>query len=148
MKFPNDHGQMQTIAVDYPTFSGARKDLKRVYDVSESGRTVTLGRDTYVAAVVNAERLRDYFSRTVAPRVQAQFEDGVWVAFMEGRPFVSEGQTLNEAVADLLQSLREYAEDWEDHLQAASNHAGNWGLVQLINLSTNDQLTEWLNSTQ
>jgi predicted RNase H-like HicB family nuclease len=139
---------MQTLAVDYPTFSEARKDLKRVYDVSESGRTVTLGRDNYVAAVVNADRLRDFFSRTVAPRVQAQFEDGVWVAFMEGRPFVSEGATLEEAVADLLESLREYAEDWEDHLQAASNHADNWGLVQLINLSTDEQLTEWMNTAQ
>lgn len=139
---------MHTIAVDYPTFSEARKDLKRVYDVSESGRTVTLGRDSYVAAVVNAARLRDFFSRTVSPRVQAQFEDGVWVAFMEGRPFVAEGASLEEAVADLLVSLREYAEDWEDRLQAAPNHAGNWGLVQLINLSTDEQLTEWMNTAQ
>ena len=139
---------MTNITVDYPTFSEARKDLKRVYDVSESGRTVTLGRDNYVAAVVNAERLRDFFSRTVSPRVQAQFEDGVWVAYMEGRPFVSEGSTLAEAVADLVASLREYSEDWEDRLQTAPNHAGNWGLVQLVHLSSDDQLTDWMNAAQ
>jgi hypothetical protein len=139
---------MPPIAVDYPTFSGARKDLKRVYDASEAGHTVTLGRDNFVAAVIDAERLRDYFSRTVSPRVRVQFEDDVWVAYMEGRPFVSEGATLEDAIADLILSLREYASDWEARLQSAPNHAGNWGLVQLVQLSSDDQLTEWMNAAQ
>ncbi|MEA9983999.1 MULTISPECIES: hypothetical protein [Subtercola] len=39
----------------------------------------------------------------------------------------------------MVELLREYVEDWQDHLVAAPNHAGNWGLVQLIVLSTDDQ---------
>ena len=38
----------------------------------------------------------------------------------------------------------EYAEDWQDRLLDAPNHVGNWGLVQLISLSDDNQLREWL----
>jgi hypothetical protein len=41
-------------------------------------------------------------------------------------------------------ALREYAEDWQDHLLHAANHRENWGLVQLITLSSDEQLREWL----
>jgi hypothetical protein len=40
--------------------------------------------------------------------------------------------------------LRDYAHDWQDHLLNAPNHRGNWGLVQLISLSDDEQLREWL----
>ena len=33
-----------------------------------------------------------------------------------------------------------YAEDWTDHLRTAANHSDNWGLVQLIELSSDDEL--------
>ncbi|BCB87816.1 hypothetical protein [Phytohabitans suffuscus] len=36
-------------------------------------------------------------------------------------------------------ALREYAEDWQERLLDAPNHAGNWGLVQLVSLSDDDQ---------
>jgi hypothetical protein len=44
----------------------------------------------------------------------------------------------------MVDALREYAEDWQDHLLDAPNHRENWGLVQLISLSDDDQLREWL----
>jgi len=40
--------------------------------------------------------------------------------------------------------LREYAEDWQDRLLDAPNHAGNSGLVQLVSLSGDGQLRDWL----
>ena len=40
--------------------------------------------------------------------------------------------------------MREYAQDWVERLQYASNHAENWGLVQLVHLSTDEQLADWL----
>ncbi|TIH40935.1 hypothetical protein D4765_00580 [Subtercola vilae] len=46
---------------------------------------------------------------------------------------------LYHAITEMVELLREYVEDWQDHLVAAPNHAGNWGLVQLIVLSTDDQ---------
>ena len=41
-------------------------------------------------------------------------------------------------------SLREYAEDWQLRLLNAPNHRDNWGLVQLISLSDDEQLRDWL----
>lgn len=51
---------------------------------------------------------------------------------------------LGEAIADFVVALRDYAEDWEDHVHAAPNHRENSALVQLIDLSTDEQLTAWL----
>ncbi|MFC6009553.1 hypothetical protein [Nocardia lasii] len=34
--------------------------------------------------------------------------------------------------------------DWQDRLRLAANHRDNWGLVQLVCLSTDEQLREWL----
>ncbi|WP_218189266.1 hypothetical protein [Tersicoccus phoenicis] len=41
-------------------------------------------------------------------------------------------------------ALRDYAEAWIDRLRTAPNHEQNWGLVQLITLSSDDQLASWL----
>ena len=132
-----------SIAVDYPTFTDARTHLKDVLDSNARGITVTVRRDEQVSAVVPANRLRDYFFRTVTPRVRLVAEDDRVVALMEGRPFVSEGADVDDALADLALTLREYAEDWEERLQYASNHTQQWALVQLIKLSTDDELSEW-----
>jgi hypothetical protein len=90
------------------------------------------------------DRLHAYFSRTVSPHVRVTREDDRTIAFREGRPFVSEGADVDGALADLPLLLREYAEDWDDRLESAPNHTGNWAVVQLINLSTDEQLLEWL----
>lgn len=132
-----------SMAVDYPTFTDARTHLKDVLDSNARGITVTVGRDEQVSAVVPANRLRDYFFRTIAPRVRVLAENDRVVALMEGRPFVSEGSDVDDALADLTLTLREYAEDWEMRLQHAPNHAQHWALVQLIKLSTDDELSEW-----
>jgi hypothetical protein len=36
------------------------------------------------------------------------------------------------------------AEDWQERLLDAPNHAGNWGLVQLVSFSDDDQLRDGL----
>lgn len=131
------------IVADYPTFSGARTHLKDVLDANAQGRTVTLGRDGALSAVVPLERLRDYIFRTVSPRVRLSTEGAKVIALMENRPFVSEGADVDDALADLVLSLREYAEDWDDHLKDAPNHRDAWALVQLVQLSTDAQVLEW-----
>jgi len=135
-----------TIQKKYETATAARAAFKSVLDATERGRTVTVVRDDYVAAIVAADRLQDYFARTVSPHAKAFFEDGLWVVLLENRPFASEGTSLEDAVADLIESLREYADDWDERLQSAPNHASNWGFVQLITLSSDEQLATWLNT--
>lgn len=132
-----------SIVVDYPTFTDARTHLKDVLDSNARGITVTVGRDDQVSAVVPANRLREYFFRTVSPRVRVLREDGRVIAVMDGWPFVSEGTDIEDALGDLALTLREYGTDWEERLQHAPNHSQQWALVQLVKLSTDDELRQW-----
>ncbi|PWC08116.1 prevent-host-death protein [Mycetocola zhujimingii] len=132
-----------SLVADYGTFTAARTHLKEVFDANAEGRTVTVRRDGQVSAVVPADKLQALLARTVSPGVRVDREDGRTIALMEGRPFVSEGMNVAEALEDLILSLREYSEDWEARLRHAPNHADNWDLVQLVKLSTDEQLLEW-----
>ncbi|MET4001528.1 hypothetical protein ABIB48_000226 [Arthrobacter sp. UYCu511] len=126
-------------------FTQARESLKAILDSSERGGLSTISRpDRAPAAVVNGESLRRFLALTVAPNVQVVNEDGAWAVFMSGQPFAAEATELGEALEDFVDALRDYAEDWEDHLYAAPNHRENWALVQLVDLSTDEQLTTWL----
>ncbi len=126
-------------------FTQARESLKAILDSSERGGLSTISRpDRAPAAVVNGENLRRFLSSSVAPNVQVVNEDGAWAVFMPGQPFAAEATDLAEALADFVDALRDYAEDWEDHLHGAPNHRENWALVQLVGLSTDEQLTAWL----
>jgi hypothetical protein len=133
----------QSAVVDYPTYSSARSHFKDILDATERGGSVTVSRDGQVSVVLQADRLRSFFSRAVSPRVELAREDDRVIALMSGRPFVSEGASVDAALADLIESLREYAEDWETRLQHAPNHRDNWALVQLIKLSSDEELVEW-----
>lgn len=134
---------MSIHAPDYSTFSNARTHFKEVLDKAHKGQVVTIARGQELSAVMSADKLRKLLFDSLNPRLQVAHEDGRVITFMESRPFVSEGLTVDGALGDLIDSLREYAEDWSDHLSEAPNHAENWDLVQLINLSSDQQLHEW-----
>jgi hypothetical protein len=93
--------------------------------------------------VVRADRLRYALARLV-PAPQAVAEDGGWTLLLEGVPVAADGATFEEAVDELVLALREYAEDWNARLRLAPNHADHWGLVQLVDLSTDDELVAWI----
>lgn len=59
-------------------------------------------------------------------------------------PVAADGATFDEAIHEMIDALRVYAEDWQDRLLDAPNHRENWGLVQLICLSDDEQLRDWL----
>ena len=71
-------------------------------------------------------------------------EEGGWSAFVPGLPVAADGASFDEAIDELVLALREYAQDWNDRLQHAPNHRENWGIVQLVGLSTDEQLRDWL----
>jgi hypothetical protein len=71
-------------------------------------------------------------------------EEGGWSAFVPGLPVAADGASFDEAIDEVVLALREYAQDWYDRLQHAPNHRENWGIVQLVGLSTDEQLRDWL----
>lgn len=86
------------------------------------------------------------------PAAIADKDAGGWalVLLLEkpGNVISAWGQTFDEDLGDLVDGLREYAEDWRDHLHAAPNHQQHKSLVQLIQVSSDSQLARWLVRTR
>lgn len=130
--------------VHYDTVTEARKHFAELLDAAERGVPATVRRDATRAAVVDAERLRYFLVRLHPARAQVVSEAGGWSIMLNGLPLAADGETFDEALDEMVDVLREYAEDWADHLRHAPNHADNWGLVQIIDLSTDAELKAWL----
>lgn len=135
---------MTTLAVDYESVSAARENFAAIFDAATRGRAVTIRGDEETVVTTSVDHLRDHFFRTVAPHAEVLFEDGRWLVVLADRPFASNGNTVDEAIADLVPALREYAQDWDARLRLAPNHEQNWALVQLVNLSTDEELIDWV----
>lgn len=128
----------------YGSFTEARRSLKDILDAAENGAVVSIERGNRVSVVADRDRLRDYLVGTLISNVQVVADEAAWVILMPDTPFAAEGVTLDQAVDDLIDNLREYAGEWSEHFRVAPNHANNWALVQLVTLSTDDQLRDWL----
>jgi predicted RNase H-like HicB family nuclease len=135
---------MSVREVHYDTVTEARAHFSALIDAAEAGVPATVRRDKLRAAVVDADRLR-HFLVTVRPaRAEVVAEAGGWSILLPGFPIAADGETFDQALDEMVAALREYAEDWADHLRHASNHEKNWGLVQIIDLSSNEELRDWL----
>jgi len=131
-------------AVHYDSYTEARAHLKDLLDAAERGRVATVRRDSARTAVVDVERLRHFLASLVPLRAQVVPEAQRWSVFIPGLPVAVDGPTFDEAIIEMVDALREYADDWQERLLDAPNHRENWGLVQLISLSDDEQLREWL----
>ncbi|WP_084957595.1 prevent-host-death protein [Thermoactinospora rubra] len=132
------------MSVHFDSYTEARAHLKDLLDAATRGRVATIRRDGDRVTLVDAERLRYYLSRVVPYRAEVVAEDGGWSVFIPGVPVSADASTFDGAIEEMVRALREYAEDWEDHLLDAANHQENWGLVQLIALSDDEQLAAWV----
>lgn len=130
--------------VHYDNYTEARAHLKDLLDAAERGRVATVRRDSARTAVVDVERLRHFLASLVPSRAQAVPEADGWSVFIPGVPVAADGATFDEAITEMIEALREYADDWQARLLDAPNHRENWGLVQLISLSDDEQLADWL----
>ena len=130
--------------VHYDSYTDARNNLKSLLDAAENGQVATVRRELATTAVLDAVRLRYFLASVVPSRAQVVQEAGGWSVFIPGLPVAADGATFDETVDEMVEALREYAQDWQDRLLHAPNHRENWGLVQLIGLSDDDQLREWL----
>ncbi|GAA3370694.1 hypothetical protein GCM10020367_18330 [Streptomyces sannanensis] len=131
-------------AVHYESYTEARAHLKDLLDAASEGRVATVRRDAECAAVVDVERLRHHLSLVCPSKAEVVAEAGGWSVFIPGLPVAADGASFDEAIGEMVDALREYADDWQDRLRMAPNHQGNWGLVQLIALSNDQQLADWL----
>src|SRR5271165_2749065 len=83
----------------------------------------------------------------LCPRAEVVSEAGGWAIFIAGLAVAADAVSLEDAVDEMVLALREYAEDWQDHLMNTPNHRDNWPTVQLVSLSNDRQLGKWLAGT-
>lgn len=130
-------------AVEYAS-SEARQHWREVLDAAREGKAVIVRRDDASAAVLDASRLRHFLASVVPSRAVVVLEDDQFSIYLQDQPIAADGATLDDAVDEMISALRTYATAWHEVLGTALNHRNNWGLVQLIDLSTDDQLRAWL----
>lgn len=133
------------MALKYDSYTDARNHLKDLLNAADDGRATVVCRDQQTATVVDAARLQHTLSTLTRGQVQVVAEpEGQWTLLLPGIPVATQAPDFDVAVADFIEGLRDYAADWQDRLRLTSNHAQNWGLVQLIELSDNSQLQDWI----
>jgi predicted RNase H-like HicB family nuclease len=133
-----------TAGIHFDSYTEARAKLKDLLDAAARGRVATVRRDAATSAVVDGERLRYFLARVCPSNAQVVAEDGGWSVFIPGLPVAADSDTFDNALTEMIDALRDYAEDWQERLLDAPNHRENWGLVQMIVLSSDDQLRDWL----
>lgn len=131
-------------AVHYESYSDARAHLKDLLDAAEKGYVATVRRGSATSAFIDVRRLRRALASVLPSRAQVVSEAGGWSVFLPGLAVAADGASFDEAVDEMVDALREYAEDWQERLADSPNHRDNWGLVQLISFSDDDQLHDWL----
>jgi predicted RNase H-like HicB family nuclease len=131
-------------AVHYDSYTDARAHLKDLLDAAEKGRVATVRRDSATTAVVDVERLRHFLAALIPSRAEVVAEAGGWSVFISGLPVAADGATFDAALDEMVDALREYADDWQERLLESPNHRENWGLVQLVSLSSDEQLRDWI----
>jgi len=131
-------------AVHYPTLRAGRDHLTDVLDAAADGRPSSMSRDKRTFATVDADRLATYLRLVRPARAEVLAENDGWSVFIPGLPIAADGASLDEALDEMVLALRDYAQAWSERLRLVPNHVDNWGLVQVIEFSTDEQLKSWL----
>lgn len=135
---------MTTAAVNYGSAREGREHFKDLLDAADEGRPATVTRDSRRVAAVDADRLLRFLMQVTPSRVEAVAEAGGWSLFIPGVPVAADGATIDVAVDEMIDALRDYAEAWTERLRLAPNHEPNWGLVQIVTLASDDELRAWI----
>lgn len=130
--------------VSFENTRDVRSHLKEWLDAATDGRPAVVKRASTAVAVVDAQRLVKFLTAVRPLNAELVPEAEGWSIVVPGIPVAADGATLDEAVDEMIDALRGYAEAWSDRLRLAPNHEDNWGLVQIIALAEDDQLRGWI----
>lgn len=89
-------------------------------------------------------RLREALAATVPSQLEIIRKDGTYAVSLEGRPFTAEAAMLEAAITGLIVLLRDYAQYMNDHPAQVHHLKGCHDLIQLVALSTDEELVSWL----
>lgn len=133
-----------TVTRHFTSYTHARRDLRSVLDAADLGVVTTVERDAETYVVVVAKDQRANLAALRPANAQVVAEGGGWALVLPGLPLHGDGRTFDDAVDDAVDALREYADDWNERLRTAPNHRQHRVVVELVELSTDDELRRWL----
>lgn len=128
----------------FSSFTDARRQLRWVLDAAKQGVVTTLERDKQRYVVLLSDHLREDLAALRPAGAVVLAEGGGWSVTLPGLPVHGDAETFDGAIADAVDALREYARDWNDRLHLAPNHRAHRVVVELVELSNDEQLHEWL----
>ncbi|MGH3210011.1 MAG: type II toxin-antitoxin system HicB family antitoxin [Trebonia sp.] len=131
-------------ALHFESYTEARTHMKEMLDAAERGQSASVRRGTLTAMVIDADRLQRFLLSAYPSRAQVVQEAGGWSVVIPDLPVAADGATFDEAITEMIDALREYAEDWEERLYSVPNHSDNWPLAHLVQFSDDAQLRDWL----
>lgn len=128
----------------FDSYSEARDKFRQVLDAADSGVVTSLTRGSEKYVVVAAPHQRRTLAELRPANARVVAEGGGWAVILPGLPVHGDGATFGESVADAIEALREYADDWNERLRLAPNHAPHRAVVELVELSTDEELRDWV----
>lgn len=132
-------------SVHFETTRAAREGISELLTAAAEGRPASVQRGAdHRLAVLDGRRFVRFY-RSVAPsNAQVVPEAGGYSILLPGLPIHGDGNSLDEALADTVDALRDYAAAWTERLRVAPNHEENDMLVQFVAAATDDDLRDWL----
>jgi hypothetical protein len=145
--------RQDSVTLSYATLKDSRDHLSDVLDAAQSGLMVCVRRGRShrdiragSVSVVKTAVLQELLEKLVADSVESVYndDDQLYTVAIRGLPLAAEGETLSDAVDELVDDIRDYEDDWVARLRFATNHDGNFPLVYLAQSMSDDELHAWL----
>jgi hypothetical protein len=132
--------------LEYANISDARDNFKSIYDSASANVSAVVRRkDDEPVVVVNQKNFLEALRALCPLDPQVRFsEDGSVSMWLPGIPVSSQGSDFEVAGNGLIQALRDYSLTWVEDLRRYPNHENNWGLVNLVLLSSDHALFDHL----
>jgi hypothetical protein len=130
-----------SVLLEYKKITDARANLKEIYDSASAHVSAVVQRDTDAAvAVVNREDLLEALRALCPVEPQVRFGDGYVAMWVDGLPVSAQEEDFDSVAVAFIQSLREFADLWAEDLRHYPNHRANWGIANLVLLSSDAAL--------
>lgn len=117
-------------------FHKAKAGFSSVYDtIEQAGLRVIGRRKSAPIALVRRDELVDLYAREYPFTTQMSRSGRQVSIWLHEFDIYGQGQSIPEAVEDLISEVEEYVVDWEAELRHAPNHAPRSGWVRRIQLA-------------